>query len=174
MTDHTSEPVGSHREPFAISPRGRKWTLVVHIVASVGLLGDTSAILLLAVVASTTSDTHLAAASFRFMRLLIPMFGIPLTLTALVTGLGLAFGTSWGGLRRFWVRAKLALVLVVLAIGALVLAPVAFPSGHSVVAVRVIVGAAVDVLALLTAVSFAVFKPAARWRRQRIRNRTRT
>src|SRR5947209_3139331 len=87
-----------------LSPPARKWTLVVHIVASVGLLGDTSAILVLGVVAAGTSDPYLAHAAYRFMHLLIPIFGIPLTLIALGTGLLLAFATRAGGLRPFWVQ----------------------------------------------------------------------
>ncbi|MGZ4233209.1 MAG: hypothetical protein ACXVVQ_17505 [Solirubrobacteraceae bacterium] len=131
----------------------------MHIVTSVGLLGDTAAILVLGVVAARTSEPHLAHASYQFMRLLIPMFGIPLTLIALATGLLLAFGPGEGGLRRFWVSAKLLLVLAVIAIGALLLAPVAFPSDPDNGAARAIVGAALDVVALLMAAWLAVFKP---------------
>jgi hypothetical protein len=57
------------------------------------------------------------------------------------------------------VSAKLLLILVVTGIGALVLAPVAFPSGPDGGAPRAIVGSAVDVVALSTAVWLAVFKP---------------
>lgn len=143
----------------AVSPTRRKWTLTVHIVASVGLLGDTAAILVLGTVAARTGDPHLAHASYRFMRLLIPMFGIPLTLIALTSGLMLATGSGPVGLRRFWVRAKLLLVLAVIGIGALLLAPVAFPSGQDGGAAGAVVGSALDVAALLSAVWLAVFKP---------------
>jgi hypothetical protein len=142
----------------SLSARARKWTLVVHIVASVGLLGDTTAILVLGVVASGTSDPYLAHAAYQFMHLLIPMFGIPLTLIALGTGLLLALATRVGGLRPFWVRAKLLLVLVVIGIGALVLASVAFPSGQDHGAPSAIIGSSLDVAALLTATGLAVFK----------------
>jgi len=101
------------------------------------------------------------------MRLLIPMFGIPLTFIGLASGLLLALRTGSGGLRRFWVRAKLLLALAVIGIGALLLAPVAFPSRQHHGAVRAIVGAALDVLAMLGAASLAVFRPhpsGARWR----------
>lgn len=60
---------------------------------------------------------------------------------------------------RLWVRAKVALVLAVIGIGASVLAPVAFPSGEYTGAWRAILGSALDLAALLTAVSLAVFKP---------------
>jgi hypothetical protein len=73
MTGHMSQPAGSQTERYALSARRRKWTLVVRIVAPFGLLGDTSAILMLAVVAAATSDPRLATASFKFMRLLIRM-----------------------------------------------------------------------------------------------------
>ena len=162
MTGRSDRITGPGRGGRALSPRARKWALLVHIVASVGLLGDTAAILVLATVAVGTGDPHLADASYRFMRLLIPMLGIPLTLIALITGLLLAFGTRTGGPRRFWVGAKLLLALVVMGIGALVLAPVAFPSGVQEGAAGAIVGSAVDVVALLTAVWLAVFKPSLR------------
>jgi hypothetical protein len=147
------------------SARARKWTLVVHIVASVGLLGDTTAILVLGVVAAGTSDRYLAHAAYEFMQLLIPMFGILLTLIALGTGLLLAFATGGGGLRPFWVRAKLLMALVVIGIGALVLASVAFPSGQDHGAPSAIVGSSLDVVALLTAAGLAVFKPDPKRRR---------
>ena len=167
MTERNDRIAGAGHRARALSPRARKWTLLVHIVASVGLLGDTAAILVLAIVAAGTGDPHLADASYRFMRLLIPLFGIPLTVIGLMTGLLLAFGTRAGGLRRFWVGAKLLLALVVMGIGALVLAPVAFPSGAQHGAAGAIAGSAVDVVALLTAVWLAVFKPSLRGRGRR-------
>jgi hypothetical protein len=159
MTERDDRVTGLATAGRALSPRARKWTLVVHIIASVALVGDTAAILVLAVVATGTSDPHFAHASYRFMRILIPMFGIPLTLIGLTTGLVLAFGTAAGGVRRFWVRAKILLVLAVIGIGALWLAPIAFPSSQDEGAVRAIVGSALDVVALLTAVWLGVFKP---------------
>jgi hypothetical protein len=140
-------------------PRERKWILVAHIAASVGLLGDTAAILVLGAVAGATGDAHLANAAYTFMRLLIPMFGIPLTFVALASGLVLALGTGTGGLGPFWVRAKLLFALGVVAVGAFLLAPVAFRSGPPHGAASAIVGASLDVAALLSAVSLAVFKP---------------
>ncbi len=157
MTGRADRVAGAQAADSALSPRARQWILVAHIVASVGLLGDTAAILVLAVVAAGTGDPHLVHAGYQFMRLLVPVFGIPLTLIALITGLLLAFAT--GGLRRFWVRAKLLLVLVVMGIGALVLAPVAFPSGADQGAANAIAASAVDVVALLTSVWLAVFRP---------------
>ena len=109
MRTGTSRLAGSRAVHSGVPTRARKWTLVVHVVASVGLLGDTAVILVLGVVAATTTDSYREHASYEFMRLLIPMFGIPLILIALSTGLLLARARGPDGLRQFWVRAKLSM-----------------------------------------------------------------
>ena len=50
-------------------------------------------------------------------------FGIPLSLGALLTGIGLGLGTKWGVLRYPWTTAKLILILTVILMGAFILGP---------------------------------------------------
>ena len=94
------------------------------------------------------------------------LFGIPLSLTALASGLTLGLGGRWGVLRYPWVTIKLALLLSVLLVGALVLGPTVdeLRRGEDSGEGRVIAGAAWDVAALLLATALSVSKPGRPWR----------
>ena len=51
------------------------------------------------------------------------LFGIPLSLTSLATGLVLGLGSKWGVFRYRWVTAKLLLNLSVILVGAFLIGP---------------------------------------------------
>ena len=74
----------------------RKPLLFLHVAASVGLLGATSSSLLLAVVADGDRDVY------DLISLQSAVFGIPLSMIALLTGIALGFATKWGTLRYWW------------------------------------------------------------------------
>lgn len=78
--------------------------------------------------------------------------------------LGLA--TPWGVVRHAWVATKLALLVGVLLVGALVLGPGtdAMRNGSGGADARLIAGSAYDVVALLVATGLSVFKPRRRRR----------
>ena len=97
--------------------------LTVHIVSAVGLLRDSAGFLAVAIRAATTDDPALAAASYELLEMFSVVFGIPLSMITLATGLALGFGTKWGVLRYAWVTTKLLLVLSVILVGALVIGP---------------------------------------------------
>jgi uncharacterized membrane protein len=95
----------------------------VHIVAAVGLLGSVAAVLAINVRAASTSDIELAAASYNLLAMFTVLYGIPLSMLALASGVLLGLSSKWGVLRRGWVAAKLALLIGLILVGALVLGP---------------------------------------------------
>ena len=88
-------------------------------------------------------------------------FGIPLSLGALLTGIGLGLGTKWGVLRYPWTTAKLILILTVILMGAFILGPSVeqMRDGSGEAEGRILLGAIWDLVALGTATVLSVFKP---------------
>jgi uncharacterized membrane protein len=147
-----------------MSPQLRRAVLTVHIVASVGLLGECAGILAINVRAATTGDPALAAASYELLGMFSVLFGIPLSMASLVTGLALGLGTKWGVLRHWWVTTKLLLILSVVVVGALVIGPAvaAMREGRGGDESVLILASAYDVLALSLATGLSVYKPGRR------------
>jgi uncharacterized membrane protein len=144
----------------------RRALLTVHIIASVGLLGDVAAVLAINVIAATTADTELAAASYELLALFGFLFGIPLSLVSLLSGIVLGLGSKWGVLRYAWVATKLGLLVSVIVVGAVVLGPGtdAMRHGDGGAESRLVLGAAWQLVALCTATGLSVFKPRRRLR----------
>jgi uncharacterized membrane protein len=149
-----------------MSPRVRRSVLTAHIIASVGLLGDSAGFLAVAIRAATTDDPALAASAYELLEMFSIVFGIPLSMITLATGLALGFGTKWGVLRYPWVTAKLLLVLSVILVGSFVIGPslALMQDGTGGRETTVILGAAWQVLALMLATGLSVFKPGKRRR----------
>ncbi len=149
-----------------LSASARRAVLTVHIVASVGLLGDVAAVLAVNVKAATTADPELAAASYELLALFTVLFGIPLSFISLLSGIVLGIGSKWGVLRYAWVATKLGLLVSVILVGALVLGPgtEAMRTGADGAETRLVLGAGWDVVALSVATGLSVYKP--RRRRQ--------
>jgi hypothetical protein len=132
---------------------------------SVGLLGDSAGFLAVAIRAGMTSDPAAVLEQVRVLRMFAFVFGIPLSVAALLSGTALGLGTRWGVFRYPWVVTKLALIVSVMAVGALVINPALAASlaggdGTS----RLIAAGAYDVLALGLATGLSVFKPGAPFR----------
>ncbi|MFI6577420.1 hypothetical protein ACIBFB_16630 [Nocardiopsis sp. NPDC050513] len=124
MATPTTTPTRSpERRPRRLPPGVRKAVLSVHVIASVALLGEVWVLVVLNTAAATTDDAGLALSAYRLMSVLVFAGGIPLSTTALVTGLILAFGTAWGLLRHAWVFAKLVLLVAVVLIGMFLFTP---------------------------------------------------
>jgi len=165
--DSIQGPAGSRR----LRPAARKLVLTVHVASSVALLGTTAATLVLALRAATTGDVGLARASYELMQTLSLALNIPFAVTALVSGVVVGLRTRWGVLRYWWVTAKLVLLVVVIAVGALVVgggveeavgaSPGAVPAS---VEWRIVAGAATALTALVAATALSVYKPGGRWR----------
>jgi uncharacterized membrane protein len=148
----------------ALAPKLRRTLLTVHVVASVGLLGEIAGFLAVALQAARTDDPAFAATSYDLLSTFSIVFGIPLSFTALGTGVALGLGTKWGLLRHWWVTVKLALLASVILVGAFVLGPQVDQLRHGTGGSQtvVILGAAWDVLALSLATGLSVFKPGRR------------
>jgi hypothetical protein len=145
--------------------RIRQTILTAHIMMAVGLLGDSAGFLAVSIRAAGTDDPTALLEQIRVLRLFAFVFGIPLSVGALVSGLALGLGTRWGVFRYPWVITKLALIVSVMAIGALVINPaltIALAGGDGTP--RLIAAAAYDVLALSVATGLSVFKPGAPFR----------
>jgi len=155
------------RAPRRMAPAVRRAVLTTHIIASVGLLGDSAGFLAVAVRGATTDDPELAAASYEVLDMFSLVFGIPLSLVALASGVALGLGSKWGVLRHVWVAAKLALLLSVIVVGALVIGPAtaAMRAGDGGRETVLIAAAAYDVVVLALATGLSVFKPGGRLRR---------
>ena len=152
-----------------LSASARRAVLTIHIIASVGLLGDVAAVLAINVKAATTADPGLAAAYYELLGLFTVLFGIPLSFISLLSGIALGVGTKWGILRYAWVTTKLCLLLSVILVGALVLGPgtEAMRHGDGGTETRLILASAWDVVALSIATGLSVYKPTRGLRRAR-------
>jgi len=155
------EPTLTPSAPRRLSRPVRRAVLTAHIIASVGLLGDCAAVVALNVRAATTADPQLAASAYELLTMFGTLFGIPLSLTSLGTGLALGLGSKWGVLRHAWVAAKLLLVLSVILVGALVIGPrtAAMADGAGGSAGVLVAAGAYDVVALCLATWLSVYKP---------------
>ena len=73
--------------------RTRNVVLTIHIVVSVGLLGDSAGFLAVAIRRALSDDPAFVDASHDLLGTFALFFGIPLSFLALVTGLALGVGT---------------------------------------------------------------------------------
>ncbi len=69
-----------------LRPPVRRALLTSHIIAGVGLLGSVAVVLAINVRAASTADPDLAASSYELLAMLTLLFGIPLSVIALATG----------------------------------------------------------------------------------------
>lgn len=68
------------RPYLTLSPRLFKSLLALHIMFSVGLLGDSAGYLAVVIYGTIAADPAIAGASFHILRMLAFVFGIPLSL----------------------------------------------------------------------------------------------
>ncbi|CAN7384793.1 hypothetical protein LJR235_002262 [Pararhizobium sp. LjRoot235] len=92
-------------------PRLRKFTLIAHIVSSVGSLGAVSGFLALAVAGLSAEDDRVMRSAYVAMELVARSVIVPLVFASLATGLVQSLGTTWGLFRHYWVLAKLLLTI---------------------------------------------------------------
>jgi hypothetical protein len=160
----TVSPRASARRVLPFGARNA--LLTAHIAISVGLLGDSAGFLAVAIRLSSLDDPAAQAELLHVLNLFGMLFGIPLSIGAIVTGVVLGLGTKWGVFRYPWVVAKLLLIVSVMAVGATIIGPAekAMLEGQAEAAFRLIAAASYDVLALLFATGLSVFKPGQRFR----------
>jgi hypothetical protein len=146
--------------------RARQALLTAHIIISVGLLGDSAGFLAVAIRASQTDDPAAVLELIKVLDMYSLVFGIPLSVGAILTGVALGLGTRWGVFRYPWVTAKLLLIISVMLVGGLVINPaqnLMLQAGGDATS-RLIGAGAYDVVALGTATALSVFKPGRPWR----------
>jgi uncharacterized membrane protein len=162
--------------PRRLSRRARQTLLAIHVVGSVGLLGATASMLVLALSAAGSGDAASAHATYDLMNLQSLVFGIPLSFLSLISGVVIGLGTNWGILRHWWITAKLLLIVGVIVNGALGIGPAVDELRHGAGAgteTRLVAAAALSVAMLLTATTLSVFKPGGRLRGRAARRRER-
>jgi len=142
-------------------PRVRQTVLTAHIIISVGLLGDSAGFLAVALRASHTNDPGSALELVQVLNMFALVFGIPLSVGAILSGITLGLGTGWGVFRYPWVVTKLLLIVSVMVVGGLVIGPAigAMLHGRGDTTARLVAAAAYDVVALAVATALSVFKP---------------
>jgi hypothetical protein len=157
------------RPSWRLSSSMRRAVLTLHIVVSVGLLGDSAGFLAVAIQGASTDAPELARASYQTLNMFAFVFGIPLSFAALLTGLTLGIGSKWGVFRYPWVTAKLLLIISVILVGSLIISGGLddMLSGAGGAEARLVAAAAYDVLALAVAASLGVYKPGRRWASRR-------
>ncbi len=151
--------------------RARHALLTAHIMMSVGLLGDSAGFLAVAIRLSSTADAITRLELLNVLNMFSLVFGIPLSIGTLVSGICLGVGTRWGVFRYPWVLAKLLLIVSVMVIGGLVIGPAenAMLQGRDDTAAQLVIAGSYDVLALAVATGLSVFKPGQRFRLPRAR-----
>src|SRR5215208_3594380 len=94
---------------MTMPPGLRKLVLTVHLTFSVGWIGAVVAYLALGLSAVTSQDAQTVRAAWIAMELTGWSVIVPLALAALLTGLAMSLGTSWGLFRHYWVLISLGL-----------------------------------------------------------------
>jgi len=102
---------------MTMSPRVRKFALIVHLTFSVGWIGAVVAFLALVFAARSSQDEQTLRAAWLAMESVGWFAIVPLAFASLLTGLVMSLGTKWGLFRHYWVL--ISLVLTILAIGVL-------------------------------------------------------
>ena len=168
---------------MATRPRLRKFTLIAHVVSSVGWLGAVIIVLALAVTALSTEDLQTLRAVYVALDLTAWSALVPLALASLATGIVQALGTKWGLFRHYWVVVKLLITVFATAVLLLYTQTLEHFAGiagrpslseEDVSALQtpsVALHSAIAMLLLLIATTLAVYKPAGLtrygWRKQR-------
>jgi hypothetical protein len=94
-----------------LSRKGRKALVCLHVAVSVSWLGITLCLLALALTAMATDDADTVRAAYRAMKVIGDTLVLPVSLTALLSGLWLALATSWRLFTWRWVTVKFWLTL---------------------------------------------------------------
>ncbi|WP_207897365.1 hypothetical protein [Amycolatopsis pittospori] len=111
------------RQPKTLTPRWRKLVLVVHVVSSLGWLGITLVNAVLTATSVFTDDPRRQHAAILMMDQVGGYLLLPVSMTALVSGIVLSVGTKWGLIRYRWVAIKLVLTLIAAALTVFSLLP---------------------------------------------------
>jgi hypothetical protein len=95
-----------------MTSRLRKFALTAHVTVSVGWLGAAAAFLALAIAALRSAGTETVRGAYVAMEVIGWYVLVPFCLAALVTGLVMSLGTSWGLFRHYWVLLKFVITVI--------------------------------------------------------------
>lgn len=95
----------------------RQLTVWLHVVTSVGWMGQALALFTLLVIGRTSEDREIRVAATSMAHEIDTVLLAPLANASAFTGFALAAATAWGFTRHWWVLAKFAITLVQLYAG---------------------------------------------------------
>ncbi len=111
-----------HRGGF-LSRKNRRGILVIHLASSIGWLGLDAALVVLGIVGLATDDPVTTRSAFVVDGVLATYLMPVLSLLALVTGIVIAAGTTWGLFRHWWVVVSLVITVAMTAAVLIFLVP---------------------------------------------------
>ncbi len=94
-----------------MTPGIRKLALTAHVTSSVGWVGAVLAFLALSIAGLTSRNVETVRSAYLAMNVIGEFIIVPLSLTALLTGIIQSLGTPWGLFRHYWVLIKLVLTI---------------------------------------------------------------
>ncbi|WP_369193217.1 DUF2269 domain-containing protein [Streptomyces djakartensis] len=107
----TGQQDARKKKRFQLSRRGRKLTLAVHVVTSVGWVGLSLSMAVLALMGFTTDDAAVAKGVYYAMYVFDDTSVTVFSVTASISGILLSCGTAWGLLLHWWIVAKWVITL---------------------------------------------------------------
>jgi uncharacterized membrane protein len=108
---NTAKKDAGKKKRFELSRRTRKLTLAIHVVTSVGWVGLSLSMAVLAVMGFTTEDAAIAKGVFYAMYVFDDTSVTVFSVTAAISGILLSCGTAWGLLLHWWIIAKWVITL---------------------------------------------------------------
>lgn len=153
-----------------MTPRVRKFTLIVHIISTIGWIGAIACFLILAIVGLNSQDVQMVRASYLSMELIAWFVIVPLSILSLLSGLIQSFGTKWGLFHHYWVLIKFLLTLFAAIVLYLQLEPISYIAGEAAeatlsspnlrgVRMSLVVHAVGGILVLFVVTTLSIYKP---------------
>jgi hypothetical protein len=94
-----------------MTPAVRRFTFTLHVTSSVSWIGAAVAFLALAIIGFTSDDEVKVRGAYLLMAPAAWFVLVPLAHAALVSGIVLSLGTTWGLFRHYWVVLKLGITV---------------------------------------------------------------
>ncbi|MEW2087334.1 DUF2269 domain-containing protein [Streptomyces sp. NPDC005283] len=110
-TGGTTRNSKTGKKKFELGRGARKLTLAIHVVTSVGWVGLSLAMAVLAVMGCTTDDAAIAKGVYYAMYVFDDTCVTVFSITAAITGILLSCGTKWGLLLHWWIVVKWVITL---------------------------------------------------------------
>lgn len=108
--------LNQHSHVMNMTPRFKKFVLLIHITFSVGWFGAVVPYLALVIAGLTSHDTKVARAACLSMELIGWYVIVPFSFAALLSGLVQSLGSKLGLFRHWWILAKFLLTIVAISV----------------------------------------------------------